>query len=82
MTATILRNGELVRQALSCGELTVTDPETGFHRLVYADCPTDGQAARPVRIVRGPDRGVAQVTMRCPRCGNEFVPSTAAIYLR
>jgi hypothetical protein len=79
---TALRDPELVQQMLASGQLTTTDAQTGYHRSLYADCPGDGQPAAVWRIVRGERGAITEITMRCARCGREFVASPATLYLR
>jgi hypothetical protein len=71
-----------IRQALASGRLTVTDPATGYHRSLYADCPGDGHAASVWRIVRGSGHVITELTMRCTACGSEFSAPPEALYLR
>jgi hypothetical protein len=73
---------EAIRQALAAGQLTVTDPRTGYHRPLAAPCPADGQAAGVWRVVRGPARAITAVVLRCPSCGTEFTPALEALSLR
>ena len=73
---------EAVQQALAAGRLTVPDPETGFHHTLYAECPKDGERAMVRRVVRGPKGAITQLTMRCPRCGNEFTAAPESLHLR
>ena len=71
-----------VQQALAAGKMTVPDPTTGYHRSLYADCPTDGEPVAIRRVVRGAGGAITQVVMRCSRCGREFAPPPEAIYLQ
>ena len=64
------------------GQLTVADPATGYHRALYAPCPADGQAAGVWRVVKEHGGAITQVTMRCARCGGDFVAAPEALYLR
>jgi hypothetical protein len=73
---------EAIRQALAAGQLTVTDPATGYHRPLAAPCPGDGQAASVWRVVRGPAHAITAVVLRCPSCGTEFTPTAESLYLR
>jgi hypothetical protein len=73
---------EAVNEALAAGRLFVPDPETGFHHSMYADCPNDGAHAQAHRVVRGAKGAIAEVTMRCPSCGNEFTAAPEALHLR
>ena len=73
---------EAIRQALASGQLTVTDPATGYHCSVYADCPGDGHAAGVTRVARGAGYAITELTMRCTACGKEFSASTESLYLR
>ena len=72
---------EAVREALAAGRLSVPDPETGFHHDVYATCPNDGERVHARRVVRGARGAITQVTMRCPRCGTEFVAAPESLHL-
>jgi hypothetical protein len=72
---------QAIEQALAGGHLTVLDTATGYHRSMYADCPTDGERSSVRRIVRGPMHAITDVIMHCPRCGNEFTPMVDEIYL-
>jgi hypothetical protein len=71
-----------IAQALAAGQITVTDPTTGYHRPIVASCPADGQAAGIWRVVRGPAHAITALTMRCPSCGAEFTPAPDALVLR
>ena len=73
---------EAIAQALAAGQLTVTDPATGYHRTIYAACPTDGQPAAVRQVVKEHGGAITQVTMRCAHCGAEFVAAPEALYLR
>jgi hypothetical protein len=79
---TTLRDPEAVKSALHAGQLTVTDPETGYHRSMYAACPTEGHDAPVYRIVREHGNEIAEVVVRCPICGNQFAAKPEDIYLR
>ena len=63
------------------GQVTVTDPATGYHRSLLADCPEDGHAATVWRIVRGAGHAITGMTMRCTACGREFPASSESLYL-
>ena len=71
-----------IQQALTSGQITVTDPRTGLHRPIAAPCPRDGQPASVWRVVRGPAHAITEVVMRCPNCGTEFTPPLDALSLR
>ena len=71
-----------VREALAAGRLTVADPETGFHHLIYAVCPHDGVQVPVRRVVRGPRGAITQVAARCPRCGTEVTAAPEDLHLR
>jgi hypothetical protein len=71
-----------IRAALAAGQLTVTDPATGYHRSLYAACPMDGQPAAIWRVVRGAQRAITALTMHCPSCGTEFSAPVESLYLR
>ena len=71
-----------VKQALTAGQITVPDLSTGYHRSMYARCPSDGQAAGIRRLVREHGHEITSVTMYCSRCGNEFVAPVESIFLR
>ena len=75
-------DAEAIRQALAAGQLTVADPATGYHRALYAPCPADGQGAAVWRVVKEQGRAITQLTMRCARCGGDFVAGPEALYLR
>jgi hypothetical protein len=79
--ATVMRDTEAIQQALAAGRLTVPDPQTGYHRSMYADCP-NGHAASVWRITRMNSPAISEVTMRCSRCGQEFVAPVETLYLR
>jgi hypothetical protein len=72
----------IIKQALASGRIDVVDPGTGYHRAIYAACPSDGHAAGIWRIVRGPADAVIAITMRCPTCGTEFAADPDALFLR
>jgi hypothetical protein len=76
------RDPEAIRQALAAGQLTVADPTTGYHRALYAPCPADGQPAAVWRVVKEHGGAITQLTMRCARCGGDFVAAPEALYLR
>ncbi len=80
--ATTLDDRAAVQQALAAGQLTVLDPATGYHRSFYAACPVDGQPASVWRVVRGPQRAITSLTMRCSRCGTEFTAGAETLFLR
>ncbi len=71
-----------VREALVAGRLTVPDPDSGFHHPMYAVCPNDGDHAQVRRVVRGAGGSITEVTVRCPRCGVEFVAGPEELHLR
>ena len=73
---------EAVRQALAAGEVTVADPESGYRRSVFALCPKDGQRATVWRAVRGSGQAITELTVRCARCGHEFVAAPDGLRLR
>ena len=73
---------EAIAQALAAGQLTVADPATGYHRALYAPCPADGQPAAVWRVVKEHGGAITQLTMRCARCGADFVAAPEALYLR
>jgi hypothetical protein len=79
---TELRDPDAIRQALAAGQLTVADPATGYHRALYAPCPVDGQPAAVWRVVKEHGGAITQLTMRCARCGGDFVAPPEALYLR
>jgi hypothetical protein len=79
---TIIRDSEIVTSALAAGQVSVTDQTTGLKRSMHADCPGDGHAAGPWRVVKGGGGAITEIVMRCAQCGEEFVPSVAEIYLR
>ena len=79
--ATIVHDSAAVRQALASGQLTVVDPETGYHRGLYADCPA-GHPAAVWRIVREHGAAITAVTVRCAYCGVEFIAPTETLYLK
>jgi hypothetical protein len=72
---------QAIRQALAAGQLTVTDLATGYHRALYAPCPADGQPAAVWRVVKEHGGTITQLTMRCARCGGQFVAAPEALYL-
>jgi len=73
---------EAVQQALAAGRITVPNPETGFHRALFAICPNDGGRAQVRRVVRDARGAITQVTVRCPQCHNEFAPGLESLRLR
>jgi hypothetical protein len=77
----LVRDEEAVKQALAAGQLTVTDPATGYHRAIGADCPTDGQPATVWRIVRGARQAITELTMHCPICDKTFTAKAESLYL-
>ena len=80
--ATALHDTDAVKRALAAGQLTSADAATGYQRSLYADCPTDGQPAAVWRVVREHGGAITEVTMRCARCGTEFVAPVESLYLR
>jgi hypothetical protein len=72
----------LVTQALAAGHTTVPDPDTGYQRAMYADCPDDGQPSPVRRVVHGAGHAITEVVMRCPDCGREFTAEPESLYLR
>lgn len=79
--AVSVEDSAAVRQALAEGQITVTDPATGYHRAMFADCPNDGQPAAIHRVVRGPAHAITELIMHCSRCDREFAPSPESVYL-
>jgi predicted RNA-binding Zn-ribbon protein involved in translation (DUF1610 family) len=79
---TIVRDTEAIKNALHAGQLTVPDTSTGYHRSMYADCPSCGQSAGIRRIVREHGGEITGVTMYCPRCAKEFTASVDSLYLK
>ena len=77
-----VRDAGTIQQALAAGQLSVTDPATGYHRALYAPCPADGQRAAVWRVVKEHGGAITQLTMRCARCGGEFVAASETLYLR
>jgi hypothetical protein len=75
-------DAEAIGRALAAGQLAVTDPATGYHRTLYASCPADGQPAAVWRVVKEHGGAITQLTMRCARCGEEFVAAPEALFLR
>ena len=73
--------GDLVLQALAAGRITVPDPATGYQRSMYAKCPNDGEEVTIRRVVHELGGAISEVAMRCTRCGHEFTPAPAALYL-
>jgi hypothetical protein len=73
---------EAVRAALAGGATTSIDRTNGRKTELYAACPTDGQPSSVRRFTRGERGSITAVTMRCSRCGGEFVPPVEALYLR
>jgi len=78
----LVQDKEAVKQALTAGQLSVTDPATGYHRAIGADCPTDGHAATVWRVVRGSGQAITELTMHCPLCGNTFTATAESLFLR
>jgi hypothetical protein len=78
----LVEDQEAVARALAAGQLTVTDPATGYHRSLYADCPADGHPASVWRVVRGAGHAITELTMHCPSCGSEFTARPESLYLR
>jgi hypothetical protein len=79
---TEVHDPDAIRQALAAGQLTVADSATGYHRALYAPCPADGQSAAVWRVVTEHGGAITQVTVRCARCGADFVAAPEALYLR
>jgi hypothetical protein len=80
--STEVRDAEAIQRALSAGQLSVADQETGYHRSLYAPCPSDGQPAGVWRVVKEHGGAITELTMRCSRCGGEFVAKPEALFLR
>lgn len=80
--ATVLRDTDAVKRALTAGQLTVPDPTTGYQRSMYAGCPKDGMAAPIRRIVREHGNEITTVAVHCNICGNEFDAPVESLYLR
>jgi hypothetical protein len=78
--ATAIRSAKTVRDALRSGQLNVTDPETGYHRQMYARC-FHGHDASVYRVEKHGEE-ITQVVMRCPMCGEQFVAQPERILLR
>jgi hypothetical protein len=81
-TPATVPDAEAIGQALAAGQLAVADPATGYHRTLYAPCPTDGQPAAVWQVVKEHGGAITQLTMRCARCGGDFVADREALYLR
>jgi hypothetical protein len=81
-TPAAVPDAEAITQALAAGQLTVAGSATGYHRALYAPCPADGQGAAVWRVVKEHGGAITQLTMRCARCGGDFVAATETLYLR
>jgi hypothetical protein len=81
MHAPSAEDAAAIQRALALGQVTVTDPATGYHRSLLADCPEDGHSATVWRIVRGTGHAITDLTMRCTACGREFTASSESLYL-
>jgi hypothetical protein len=77
---TTIRSVKAVREALHDGQLSVTDPETGYHRQMYARC-SQGHDAPAYRTEKHGEE-ITELIMRCPQCGEQFVAPAEQIILR
>jgi hypothetical protein len=81
-TPAAVHDAAAIRRALAAGQLAVADPASGYHRALYAPCPADGQPAAVWRVVKEHGGAITELTMRCSRCGGEFVAKPEALFLR
>ena len=77
---TAIRSVKTVRNALHSGEMSVTDPTTGYHRRMYARCSSGHDA--PVYRTERHGEEITELIMRCPQCGEQFVAPAEQIRLR
>ena len=82
---TVVRNDDFAgetKPAIDGVEFRIySDPATGYQRSMDAKCPTDGEEVTIRRVVRGSGGAITEVAMRCTRCGHEFTPAAASLYL-
>lgn len=71
----------LIKQALSAGRLTVPDKTTGYHRSIYACCPSEGYES-PVHRIERAGNSISRVIFRCPICSNQFDAAPKNMLLR
>jgi hypothetical protein len=70
---------ELVREALDSGHLTVEEPHTCHHRLMYGRCPSGHVAALyPAQRDGVP---ITALVMHCPHCNANFPASPEDVVL-
>ena len=63
------------------GRTSKVDVTTGRVQEIRADCPTDGAPSSVRRVTREQGGGIMEVTLRCPRCYDDFVASHDKLYL-
>jgi hypothetical protein len=72
---------ETIKQMLSSGRLTVSDPDTGIQRVLYSKCPKDRYDCFVHRIDRSGE-AITQVVFRCPICTEQFIAGPDKMFLR
>lgn len=80
MTAVKIKDTQAIKQALDLGRTFLTDPETGYHHEIHADCPKDGQPAPIRRIIRRGGGAISELVMHCTQCDTQFTPDLESLY--
>jgi len=70
-----------IQEMLSRGQLSISDPATGFHHALYAHCPKHGHDSLVHRTERS-GIAITRVVFRCPICSEDFDASMKSMLLR
>lgn len=70
-----------IQEMLSRGQLSIPDPETGFHHSVYASCPKCGDQSSANRVDRS-GLAITRVVFRCTICCEDFVADVDSMFLK
>ena len=63
-----------IKMMLANGEVTYSDPESGYRYTLFANCPDDGSTASVARIAKENRTGssVTNIIFKCPICSKLF----------
>lgn len=70
-----------IEEMLSKGQLSIPDPETGFHHSIYASCPKCGDQSSVNRIERS-GLSITRVIFRCSICCEDFDAEVDSMFLK
>lgn len=70
-----------IERALSLGQLSIKDPETGYLYSFHARCPRDKALSAVYRVNRANEM-ITEVIFRCPVCREQFQATSAEIVLK